>query len=75
MDPILKDVLSAVPDGVYIGKESIRKHLTEEPVSILRYDSRLATAGTVFFCLVGKTADGHLFAPAAYRNGCRVFVV
>ena len=75
MQPILKDILAAAPDGVYIGKESLKRRLEETPVSMLRYDSRLATAGTVFFCLVGKTADGHLYAPAAYRNGCRIFVV
>lgn len=44
------------------------------PVSSLCYDSRLATAGTVFFCLVGKVSDGHSYARSAYRNGCRLFV-
>ena len=45
------------------------------PITALCYDSRLATEGTVFFCLVGKVSDGHTFAQAAYRRGCRFFVV
>ena len=45
------------------------------PITALCYDSRLATEGTVFFCLVGKVSDGHTFARAAYRRGCRFFVV
>ena len=45
------------------------------PITALCYDSRLATEGTVFFCLVGKVSDGHTFALSAYRRGCRFFVV
>ncbi len=41
----------------------------------LCYHSAKAVGGTLFFCLVGKSADGHSYAPAAYRAGCRVFVV
>ncbi len=37
-------------------------------------DSRRADAASVFFCVVGKRADGHGFARAAYEQGCRVFV-
>lgn len=44
------------------------------PITALCYDSRLATEGTVFFCLVGKVSDGHTFAQSAYRRGCRFFV-
>ena len=44
------------------------------PITALCYDSRLATEGTVFFCLVGKVSDGHTFALSAYRRGCRFFV-
>ena len=75
MKRALQDILSAVPDGTPLGKPSAWSRAWNEPISMLRCDSRLATAGTVFFCLVGKTADGHLYAPSAYRNGCRVFVV
>ena len=75
MKPILRDILSAVPDGAPLGNTGAWRRIWDEPISMLRCDSRLATAGTVFFCLVGKTSDGHLYAPGAYRNGCRVFVV
>ncbi len=44
-------------------------------VGTLCFHSREATAGAVFFCLVGKTSDGHTYASAAYRAGCRLFVV
>lgn len=75
MKRALRDIFSAVPDGVPLGSNRAWDKMWDEPISMLRCDSRLATAGTVFFCLVGKTADGHLYAPSAYRNGCRVFVV
>ena len=71
----LRHVLSSLTEITLPGKRKLREEIWEQPILALRYDSRLATAGTVFFCLVGKTSDGHLFAPAAYRNGCRVFVV
>ncbi len=75
MKRTVRDIFSAVPDGTPLGKPSSWSKAWDEPITVLRCDSRLATAGTVFFCLVGKTADGHLYAPSAYRNGCRVFVV
>lgn len=43
-------------------------------VSDIVYDSRRATATTMFACLVGAAADGHNFAKSAYENGCRVFL-
>lgn len=72
MKKALRHILPAMPNGIFIGRTA---DLPDTLVSALRYDSRLATAGTVFFCLVGKTSDGHLYAPSAYRNGCRIFVV
>ncbi len=75
MKRALRDILSAVPSGIPLGSAKAWDKVWDEPISMLRCDSRLATAGTVFFCLVGKTADGHLYAPSAYRSGCRIFVV
>ena len=75
MKRALRNILSAVPEGTPLGRPSAWSKVWDEPISMLRCDSRQATAGTVFFCLVGKTSDGHLYAPSAYRNGCRVFVV
>ena len=40
----------------------------------IAYDSRKAVAGTVFVCLPGARFDGHIFAPNAYDNGCRIFL-
>ena len=75
MKKALRHILSAIPNGTPPGHTQNQNSLLDTPISMLRYDSRLAGAGTVFFCLVGKTSDGHLYAPSAYRNGCRVFVV
>lgn len=43
-------------------------------VSDIVYDSRRATSGTMFACLVGAATDGHNFASGAYERGCRVFL-
>ena len=75
MKQTLRRLVRAVPEMTLIRKRSLNEALWEQVILALRYDSRLATAKTVFFCLVGKVSDGHLFAPSAYRNGCRVFVV
>jgi UDP-N-acetylmuramoyl-L-alanyl-D-glutamate--2,6-diaminopimelate ligase len=47
------------------------------PVEIadLAYDARSATAGSLFFCVPGSTADGHEFAPEAVANGAVALVV
>ena len=50
-------------------------HILSREVTLPVCDSRKACGGSLFFCLVGKTADGHAYAPSAYRNGCRLFVV
>ena len=66
-------LFEALPHGVMLPAphwEAVRN----SPISALCYDSRLATEGTVFFCLVGKVTDGHTFALSAYRRGCRFFV-
>ena len=55
-------LLSPLPDGADLA------------VTSLCYDSRLADAGSLFFCLRGKVTDGHRFAAGAYRHGCRAFV-
>ena len=46
----------------------------DSDISVLTSDSRKAGEGSVFVCIRGAAADGHEYAPAAYRQGCRVFV-
>lgn len=43
-------------------------------ISAIEYDSRKAGEGSLFVCLRGANADGHKFAPMAYKNGCRAFL-
>jgi UDP-N-acetylmuramoyl-L-alanyl-D-glutamate--2,6-diaminopimelate ligase len=41
----------------------------------LAYDSRRVGSGALFFCVPGKNADGHDFAPAAVKAGAEGLVV
>jgi UDP-N-acetylmuramoyl-L-alanyl-D-glutamate--2,6-diaminopimelate ligase len=41
----------------------------------LAYDSRRARRGTLFFCVVGRSSDGHDFAPGAVEAGAAALVV
>ena len=50
-----------------------------EPASIeisdLAYDTRAVTPGALFFCVRGRNADGHAFAPTAAALGVAALVV
>lgn len=61
--------LSVLIDGI-----SHRQPLSDLEITNLTENSRLAGPFSLFVCIEGATADGHRFANAAYRNGCRVFV-
>ena len=41
----------------------------------LVYDTRRATPGSLFFCVSGEHADGHVFGPAAAASGATAVVV
>lgn len=69
----IRHLLSALPAHTLIGIP-VDTATGSDEISFLACDSRKACGGCMFFCLVGKTVDGHTFAPSAYRNGCRVFV-
>ncbi len=74
MEKPLQTVLDAL-DGTLLQAGTRWEQWKNVPVSALVFDSRRATPHTVFFCLVGKTSDGHIFATSAYHSGCRFFVV
>ena len=69
----IRELFSALPEGV-LTPPLHWAEAQKTSISALCYDSRLASAEAVFFCLVGKTSDGHTYAPAAYNSGCRFFV-
>jgi UDP-N-acetylmuramoyl-L-alanyl-D-glutamate--2,6-diaminopimelate ligase len=52
---------------------------SSEPAAIeiadLAYDTRTVTDGTLFFCVRGRNADGHAFAPTAAALGASALVV
>jgi UDP-N-acetylmuramoyl-L-alanyl-D-glutamate--2,6-diaminopimelate ligase len=47
----------------------------EVEIEDLAYDNRLARPGTLFFCVVGFSRDGHDFAADAVERGARALVV
>ncbi len=67
--------LLTVPLGIETTDSVMWRRFGDTPITGLCYDSRLATGSSIFFCLVGARADGHTYAAAAYRAGCRHFVV
>ena len=44
-------------------------------ISDLAYDTRAVRPGALFFCVRGRTADGHAFAPTAATLGASALVV
>ena len=58
-----------------VNSQALWEKYQRASIRMLCYHSREAKGGSVFFCLVGKTSDGHTYAESAYRAGCRVFIV
>ncbi len=48
---------------------------SKSEVNDICFDSRMAEFGSFFFCLVGASSDGHLYAQNAYDSGCRIFAL
>ncbi len=51
------------------------EHPGDTDIVDLCLDSRCATPGSLFFCLVGENADGHAFANEAVESGATALVV
>lgn len=62
-----------------INKEDISscgyENISDIEVDDIAYDSRKATANTIFVAINGETVDGHDYIVKASENGCRIFVV
>jgi UDP-N-acetylmuramoyl-L-alanyl-D-glutamate--2,6-diaminopimelate ligase len=65
---LLLDLLPAVNYTLFQGN-------LEQEINELVFDSRKASADSVFFAIAGSTNNGHNFISSVYENGCRVFVV
>ena len=63
----LNQLLSAI-NGQHIQGER------DQAIAAIEFDSRKAKAATVFVCIVGSQANGHLYVEQAYAQGCRVFI-
>ena len=64
----LDALIRAIAPGDVIGRRPVE-------VSDLAYDTRRVHAGTLFFCVPGSRADGHLLAPDAVSAGAVALVV
>ena len=47
----------------------------DNTVSDVKIDSREASGGDMFVCIVGEFNNGHNYSVSAYENGCRVFLM
>lgn len=65
---LLLDLLPAVNYALVQGN-------LEQEINELVFDSRKASAESVFFAIVGSTNNGHNYIQNVYEKGCRVFVV
>ena len=66
---LLKRLLSGIEYSVAAGD------IDGVDTSRVEYDSRRSGREDLFVCLAGARTDGHVFAPLAYENGCRAFLV
>ena len=64
----LRELLAGATVGELAGDDGVE-------VSGLAYDSRRVRPGALFFCVVGRSSDGHRFAPAAVDAGAVALVV
>lgn len=60
--------------SMLMDKIEYTKAINDCEIDHITNDSREARFGSIFVCVKGFNTDGHLYAPRAYENGCRVFV-
>ena len=71
MSVFVNDILRELSDATLQGNLS----LAHTWVETLCSDSRKAKTGTLLVCIQGFVSDGHNYAPSAYAQGCRLFLV
>jgi UDP-N-acetylmuramoyl-L-alanyl-D-glutamate--2,6-diaminopimelate ligase len=64
----LEELVAELPGARVVGNPTVE-------VAELAYDSRKASPGTLFFCVVGQKVDGHEFAPRVVEEGAVALVV
>ena len=69
---LLSELMSVIDYNEVINRTGIETAQTQ--VASLCFDSRKASANSMFVCIPGALADGHDYAEAAYKDGCRIFV-
>ena len=71
MSVFVNDILRELSDATLQGNLSLAHTRVETFCS----DSRKAKTGTLLVCIQGFVSDGHNYAPSAYAQGCRLFLV
>ncbi|MDQ3726128.1 MAG: UDP-N-acetylmuramoyl-L-alanyl-D-glutamate--2,6-diaminopimelate ligase [Actinomycetota bacterium] len=64
----LEELVAELPGARVVGDPDVE-------IAELAYDSRKASPGTLFFCVVGQKVDGHEFAPRVVGEGAVALVV
>jgi UDP-N-acetylmuramoyl-L-alanyl-D-glutamate--2,6-diaminopimelate ligase len=67
--------LADLSDALPAGAVRIAGAPGEPEITDIAFDSRLADAGVLFFCIRGASADGHDFAPEVVAAGAAALVV
>ena len=71
MSVLLSDVLKELSAAELCG----HRPSADAPLTAVCVDSRKAKEDCLFVCIKGFVSDGHAYAPKAYEQGCRYFLV
>lgn len=69
---LLKELIQSIDYTEVINRSGL--DISSTDVKMLSSDSRKVFESSLFVCISGSISDGHDYAEAAYKNGCRVFV-